>query len=348
MELYSLCRSGVNLGGWISQYSEDNAGHYDSFVTEEDIKMISEWGADHVRLPVDYHMVEDDEAPNKVREEGLAYIDACLEWCRKQGLNVVLDLHKAPGQVYGYDISPNPMLIQEEYAGRFAAIWKNLALRYKTIRDSLIFELLNEITDATGYLWNRLYPKVVEAIRREDPDRLIIAGSNDGNSVFALKELKLVDDARTIYNFHYYDPHMFTHQRAHFSSDMVAYDREILYPGEIPELVGFLDVHPEYRYRHARYLWEKNDRQLMEKYLENARDFIKYTGKQLYCGEFGVIGTAPEEAALRWVADLVEILDANRIGHCYWSYKEMDFGLVNLNREVVRPGLVTALFKALR
>ena len=43
---------GVNLGGWFSQcnYSEDR---YNNFIKENDIKTISEWGLDHVRLPVD-------------------------------------------------------------------------------------------------------------------------------------------------------------------------------------------------------------------------------------------------------------------------------------------------------
>jgi len=346
MKFYNRFRNGVNLGGWLSQYvvSGTRERHYKTFIMQEDIKIISGWGADHIRLPVDYEVIERSEAPRGASEEGLAYIDSCLEWCEKQGLNVVLDLHKAPGQVYGYDKNPNPLLVEEEYQSRYTAIWSALAKRYRGMGDTLAFELLNEITDATGYLWNRLYPRIIEAIRREDAGRVIIVGSNDANSVFTLKEMHIPDDPSVVYNFHYYDPLVFTHQRAHFSKDMVEYDREILYPGEIPALASFLYEKPEYVQKLGRYAWEKNDRKLMEKYLDHAANFMKYTGKQLYCGEFGVIGTAPSDSALRWVRDLTEILDSLEIGHAYWSYKEMDFGLVDINRHIVDEALVGQLF----
>ena len=50
---------GINLGGWFSQcdYSKER---YDNFIKEEDFKVISEWGLDHVRVPVDYNLVEDE------------------------------------------------------------------------------------------------------------------------------------------------------------------------------------------------------------------------------------------------------------------------------------------------
>ena len=49
---------GVNLGGWFSQCDHTDE-HYDTFIGESDIAQISEWGLDHVRLPVDYDLVED-------------------------------------------------------------------------------------------------------------------------------------------------------------------------------------------------------------------------------------------------------------------------------------------------
>ena len=45
---------GVNLGGWLSQADETTTEHYETFITEEDIKAIAKMGLDHVRLPVDY------------------------------------------------------------------------------------------------------------------------------------------------------------------------------------------------------------------------------------------------------------------------------------------------------
>ena len=34
--------------------------HFQSFITRADLRQIARWGMDHVRLPVDYPVVEDD------------------------------------------------------------------------------------------------------------------------------------------------------------------------------------------------------------------------------------------------------------------------------------------------
>ena len=49
-------KKGINLGGWLSQCNHCRE-HYDSFINESDIRRISEWGLDHIRLPVDYELV---------------------------------------------------------------------------------------------------------------------------------------------------------------------------------------------------------------------------------------------------------------------------------------------------
>ena len=51
---------GVNLGGWFSQCDHSQVRYY-TFVTEEEIKKISGWGLDHIRLPVDYNLVETND-----------------------------------------------------------------------------------------------------------------------------------------------------------------------------------------------------------------------------------------------------------------------------------------------
>lgn len=50
---------GINLGGWLSQCADYSEKHYSEFITESDIKTISEWGLDHVRLPIDYNVMFD-------------------------------------------------------------------------------------------------------------------------------------------------------------------------------------------------------------------------------------------------------------------------------------------------
>ena len=71
---------GINLGGWLSQCVHTRE-HYDSFIGEEDIRRIASWGLDHVRVPVDYELIETQEGD--LIEKGYAYLETCIQWCRK-------------------------------------------------------------------------------------------------------------------------------------------------------------------------------------------------------------------------------------------------------------------------
>ena len=58
-------KRGINLGGYLSQcdYSKE---HLASFIHKEDLDRIAEMGFDHVRVPVDYNVLEtEDELPSK-------------------------------------------------------------------------------------------------------------------------------------------------------------------------------------------------------------------------------------------------------------------------------------------
>lgn len=56
-------------------------------------------GIDHVRVPVDFEVLETPEGI--YIEDGFKYIDNCLAWCEKYQLNMILDLHKTAG--YSFD-----------------------------------------------------------------------------------------------------------------------------------------------------------------------------------------------------------------------------------------------------
>lgn len=91
------------LGGWLSQYAVSMAGeqHFETFITKNDIAVIAGWGADHIRLPADCKIIDNMGEAEPFNETNLEFIDSCISWCKQYGLRVVLDLHKAPGQLYG-------------------------------------------------------------------------------------------------------------------------------------------------------------------------------------------------------------------------------------------------------
>ena len=86
MQIWNGFQRGINLGGWLSQCDHTDR-HYDTFITENDIAHIASWGMDHVRVPIDYELIEAQGSIE--RESGYARIACCLRWCKKHNLNVV-------------------------------------------------------------------------------------------------------------------------------------------------------------------------------------------------------------------------------------------------------------------
>ncbi len=351
---------GINLGGWLSQYefvaekplTEENLRkHLDTFVQEKDIRQISLWQFDHIRLPVSGYLLYDAER-ECLNGRVLKYIHKCIAWCAKYRLNMVVDLHDTEGNIYGAMDKPMPLFTDSVLRGRFIRIWELLAREFVNVTGvTLAFELLNEISDASGayplsdvtgehydcsrkksFQWNQLYKKCVERIRSIDGSRRILVGSNGQNSVVYLKELDILDDPYVFYGFHYYDPQVFTHQQADFSEEMRTFGRIVGYPDDISSFTAHINGHPDWKRKHALVAGEtRNDRALMIKLLRHAETFIRETGRELYCGEFGVIAHAPGAAARSWAADLTDILEKNHIGYALWNYKFLDFGLLDLD-----------------
>lgn len=324
--------AGVNLGGWISQYGEKNKEHFDTFITEQDIARIASFGMDHVRLPVDYPLIE---------KEGIEYVDLCLEWCRKHHLQVVLDLHKAPGYSFG-TLATNSLFDDPIQQSRFISLWESLAKRYRSQGTELWFELLNEIVEPTSDRWNSLAHRTIKAIRRIDPTRTIVYGGNHYNSLFALRSIAVVkEDPNVVYTFHFYLPHLFTHQRASWDAFTLEFNQTVSYPGPIQGLKEFLMDRPQdERDRFQGELHVVYDRSILSTYLQEAVAFMEKTGRDLYCGEYGVIDCAPMDSRVRWHRDFVGLMRELQIGRAVWTYKEMNFGLINGKGHVVNEELI--------
>ncbi|MGN1142708.1 MAG: glycoside hydrolase family 5 protein [Oliverpabstia sp.] len=354
--LFQNFHNGINLGGWLSQYeflarrplTKDNLqAHFQSFITEADLRQIASWNFDHVRLPISGYLLFDRNT-RKLNPEPLEYIDQCIIWCTKYHLNIILYLHDLWGNVYGAMDTPMPLLTDSNLQDNFLTIWAEMADHFKQQNEPVImFELLNEVSDGSHYLWNHLYKQTIKTIRAIDPDRYLLIGSNGQNHAAYLKELDLSDDPAVFYNFHYYDPQVFTHQKAHFSDEMKEFNQTITYPGDISAFPQYLKKHPEYLMKYALVANETvNDRVLMDRLLKDALDFVKYSGCQLYCGEFGVIDSAPVSEAIKWMTDFLSILNSHSIGHALWNYKALDFGLMDLDGKVRSEELLQFIIKS--
>ncbi|KAK3381351.1 glucan 1,3-beta-glucosidase 2 [Podospora didyma] len=79
--------------------------HYATFVTEDTFKQIADAGLDHVRIPFSYWAVQTYDGDPYVFRTSWRYLLRAIEWCRKYGLRVNLDLHGLPGSQNGWNHS---------------------------------------------------------------------------------------------------------------------------------------------------------------------------------------------------------------------------------------------------
>lgn len=328
---------GVNFGGWMS-HEHYEPEHVASFIQEEDFARVAGWGVDHVRVAVDYNLFEKNGDQEPL---GFRYVDLAAEWCVKYGLRMVLDLHKAAGFSYEAAFHETGLFDDPAYQQRFYDLWETFARRYGDRPETIAFELLNEVTDP-GYMdsWNRIASHTIEVIRAIAPTTWILVGSYYNNAVEALPALKLPKDDYLVYNFHCYDPLAYTHQRAGWVAPMKP-DFTMDYPitkaafraamDTLPGMPGFEDAgNPEVF--DASYF--------IERFAEAAK-LAEELNVPLYCGEYGVIEHASDASAVRWYQDIHAAFEHYGIARAAWSYKQMDFGL--LERGAVMEQLIKLL-----
>ncbi len=338
---------GVNLGGWFSQcnYTEER---YNNFITKDDFALIKSWGLDHIRLPVDYNLVE--EADGAYKESGFERIANAISWCRDNNLNIILDLHKTAG--YSFDLAHKESGFFDN-AGlqeRFYRLWENFARRFATAMDGtaneICFELLNEVTDkAYCEKWNAIARTCIERIRKIAPVTKILVGSYWNNSLASVKDLDPPYDENIVYNFHCYEPLLFTHQGA---------------PWVGP------DMNPDFRFP-LKSKYEEYTKMTSEKvgqigtafgafapdatvdvnYFETVFAEAVKTAEDrkvlLYCGEYGTIENSSPEDTVEWYKLISTVFNNHGIGRAAWSYKEMNFGLADSRLDSVRSQLLKYL-----
>ena len=168
--------------------------------------------------------------------------------------------------------------------------------------------------------FSNIIKNCIERIRRIAPDTYILVGGYWQNSPDAVPDLEVPYDDKVIYNFHCYDPLMFTHQGAYWVENM---DKNFRLP--------FDDVEPPIT---PEFFIERFSR---------AYDAAKENGTVLYCGEYGVIDLAKPEDALKWFKAINTAFDRLGISRAVWSYKKMDFGISDSRMDKVRNELIQYL-----
>lgn len=312
-------RRGINITGWFAQVY-DSAGytkkHFQTWITADDITLIKSAGFDHVRLSVNPQPIMDAEAGGGYAEY-LGSLDAAVKMALDAGLAVELDMH--PESEFKSHFSDN------DFVERFTDFWRNLARHYSSWdANRLLFEIVDEPELQDPYRWAGIQAKLVAAIRQAAPQHTIIATGASWNNEGDLLTLEPVRDPNVIYVFHYYEPHIFTHQGATWGSYYWRWVKDLHYPSSPENAARVAESLPEavdrlYVIRYGQDHW---DAARIEAEINQAADWAQRNGVPLICNEFGVYreGGARSEDRVAWIRDVRTALERHNIGWAMWDY----------------------------
>jgi aryl-phospho-beta-D-glucosidase BglC (GH1 family) len=337
-------RRGINLSEWFAQVYDKRGytrEHFETWTTAEDITLIKSLGFDHVRLSVNPQPMFTMNQPQKLPPEYLSYLDTAVKMILDHGLVVVIDMH--PESDFKQRLTKDDTFIEQ-----FADFWRAVAQHYSTWDPNrVIFEILNEPEFTDRYRWVGVQAKVAASIREGAPRHTIIAAgarwSNDDELLFQ----EPLRDPNVIYNFHFYEPHIFTHQGATWGEYYWHWLKGLHYPStpESAERVALLVPSEVDRLRVIRYGRDHWDAARIDTEMKQAADWARRRGVPLVCNEFGVYRTFSDPAdRAAWLRDVRVGFEHSGIGWTMWDYSG-SFGVVTKKDGKAMPdeGVLRAL-----
>jgi endoglucanase len=300
---------GFNLTDFMSPRPDtSNSGRN---TTEDDLRWMSDWGFDFVRIPMAYpHYLNYDRSKDitpsevyQIDEAQVEKIDKLVFMAHKYNMHVSLDLHRAPGYCVNSGFrEPFNLWTDQEALDAFCFHWEMWAKRYKNVSSKKIsFDLVNEpgfradLNDqfskrsaVPGDLYRKVAIAASEAIWKITPDRLVVAdGNNTGSTVIPeIADLNIGQSCRG------YTPHQISHYKAPWANK----DPENLPEPKWPGQVG------------SQYL----SRKMLEDFYKPWIDIVRQ-GVGVHCGECGCWNKTPHEVFLAWFNDVLDILTQNQM-----------------------------------
>lgn len=333
-------RRGINTSGWFAQVYDTRGytrEHFQNWTTPQDIALIKSMGFDHVRLSVNPQPMMPDHRPDEIPADYLGYLDAAVKMILDQGLAVVIDLH--PDSDFKARLMKDDSFIPE-----LADFWRALAKHYSTWdTDRVFFEILNEPEFSDRYRWYGVQAKLASAIREGAPQHTIIATgarwSNDDELVF----IEPLRDTNVIYNFHFYEPHIFTHQGATWGAYFWHWVKGLPYPSSPESAAKVATGVPDAIDRMAviRYGQDHWNASRIDAEITQVADWARQRGVSVVCNEFGVYRdyADPKDRAA-WMHDVRTSLESHAIGWAMWDYSG-NFGVVTKKDGQSTPDKIT-------
>jgi len=318
-----LIKRGTNISHWLSQ-SDARGDERKNYFTEKDVKYLAGLGFDHIRIPVDEMQLWQENGQKD--EEGFFLLQDALNWCKEFKLKAVVDLHIL--RSHHFNEKEKPLWTQPAAQERFFQCWRDLSqalIKYPV--EDVAYELMNEPVADDPEDWNKLVEKAVTIIRKAEPTRKIVIGSNRWQSPDTFDKLRIPpNDKNIILSFHMYEPFLLTHHEASWT-DIKDYKGPVNYPGVIVKEEDIKDLPDTLRNEILRNKTHYTKETIREHFAKPIAIAKKYD-LPLYCGEWGCLSTVPDEARLQWYRDVKSVLEENHIAWATWDYKG-SFGIIN-------------------
>lgn len=216
----------ANTGGTPSEIAWNS-----NVITPNLIKAVADAGFKSVRVPVSYLSKIDDANGYKIDEAWLDRVREVVDYCIAEDLYVIINIHgDGYESVTGGWLHPGADN-QEYILEKFAAVWKQIAEKFKDYDERVIFESMNEMgaeRSCTKELYDDInaYNKVfVDTVRQtggnNDKRWVLIPGYNTNidltaeNENFVIPEDTYLSESvpagenRIMVSVHYYDPWSF-------------------------------------------------------------------------------------------------------------------------------------------
>jgi len=333
-------RRGINMSEWFAQVYDPKGytkEHFETWDTEQDIALIKAMGFDHVRLSVNPQPMFRRNQADRIPADYLGYLDSAVNMILSRNLAVIIDMH--PDEDFKLKLSKDDAFVEQ-----FADFWRALARHYSSLDpDRVFFEILNEPELHDPYRWYGIEARLASAIREGAPNHTIIATgarwSDDDDLVF----IEPLRDPNIIYNFHFYEPHVFTHQGATWSTNFWHYLHDLPYPSDQQNVVPAEALVPDaiHKLAVARYGSDHWDKTRIDADIGQVSDWAKRWNVPVTCNEFGVFRKfAPPQDRAAWISDVRTTLEKYGIGWAMWDYSG-GFGVVVKTNGQITPDELT-------
>lgn len=270
----------------------------DGHFVEWEFESLRTWGFNFARLPLDYRILTTGDSWTNLDERKMKLLDAAIGWGRQYGIHVQVALHRIPGycildQTEAFPLGTSP--VAQEAACK---MWSAFAKRWKGIpNENLSFNLFNEPTRHTaGANYLPLCLKLIDAIRKEDPARFIMA---DGNACASKPVPELYGMPSVGQAFRGYTPHAISH----YGAD---------YIGGIPKEPPTWPLAPGYGSGWVR----KSPEDTVAEY-QSAID----AGEYCMVGEFGCRNMTPHAVTLAWMEHCLKLWKSKDLGWALWNLR---------------------------